>query len=112
MGVPIPTTRITIERESRPVPYEPATWAPVVAAVPAHFSAVQAIAGTAAGIEQSTETAILLCDECDLRANDRVTDEMTGAIWTVQGVPLDRAPLFGFGGHVKAGVRRVTEAVE
>lgn len=84
--IPLHTTTITVTRladqDTGYPDIEPA-WQPVVAGVNAHFTIRQTGSEIMASESRSEANSILICDPCGLQQGDRVTDDMTGAVWEV-----------------------------
>lgn len=99
MSVLLPTTTVAISDASTPEPFETTTYTARASGVAAHISSPSGSerAGSDGG---ERIDAVLLCDTTVAR-NDRVTDELTGAVYRVAwvhertGLGLD---------HTKAGL--------
>ena len=99
MSVLLPTTTVTVADASTPEPFETTTYTARASGVAAHISSPSGSerAGSDGG---ERIDAVLLCDATVAR-NDRVTDELTGAVYRVAWVH-DRT---GLGlDHTKAGL--------
>ena len=99
MSVLLPTTTVAISDASTPEPFETTTYTARASGVAAHISSPSGSerAGSDGG---ERIDAVLLCDTTVAR-NDRVTDELTGAVYRVAWVH-DRT---GLGlDHTKAGL--------
>ena len=111
MTLPLSTTTITIERRpltvlddpADPADYSTPEWELIESNVPAVISPPTASNNLVAG-DRITYSASLRADPCDLKANDRLTEE-DGTVWTV----LWARPIVAVGlDHTEAQLRMVT----
>lgn len=99
MTVLLPTTTVTVADASTPEPFETTTYTARASGVAAHISSPSGSERAGADGGERID-AVLLCDTTVAR-NDRVTDELTGAVYRVAWVH-DRT---GLGlDHTKAGL--------
>lgn len=108
MAIPLATTTITVLRSDQDGTrdaFDTLTFAEIA-------TAVRAVIGSESGSETNTSSSSqdvtfrLDCDVCDLRHDDRVSDEQTGDIFEVEWVWLRG----GLGlDHLEASLRQVTD---
>lgn len=106
--IPLASTTVTVSRSDQDGTvdsYDTVTYTPR----PQHVRAVIGRPGggeTTTGGSSEQATATLDCDPCDLRHDDRVTDDTTGDVWEVTWVRRR----VGFGlDHMVAGLIAVTD---
>lgn len=96
--IPLHTTTITVSRladQDTGWPDQEPTWQPVASGVNAHFTVRQTGSELVSDEYRSEANSILICDPCGMVQGDRVTDDLTAAIWEVMWV-IDRTYPDGF----------------
>lgn len=103
MTLPLATTTITIESPGPSEPYEPSTWLPFAAGIPAHIGDPSGSELLRGGSQERIDKRLGSEPIAGLTSDHRITDDVTGdryeVVWVDQrvGLGLD---------HTVAGLRR------
>ena len=108
--IPLATTTVTVSRSSQDGTKDlrsTITWSTYAAGVRAHIGEPAGVETVAGGSREDVAFR-LDCDPCAIRHDDRVTDDSTGEVYTVEWVKQRE----GLGlDHTVAQLRQVTDRV-